>query len=103
MSVSGNPHQNWITSGLKENTTGFIASDGLCAKNKINTKNISWADLFFCSFLNGFRIKVKIADTDSSLYYMLNSQTLKGEAIGFENNTTKYYSISFEEFEEESG
>ena len=93
-------------------TTVFKASNGFCLKNKINATNISQAELFYFGFHNGdtvqkekMRMQVNIADTDSSPYYMLNSQTLKGEAFGFEKKTEKYYSISFEEIHrlEESG
>ena len=109
MDVEGNPDHNWI-SDFKEMTTVFTATNGFCVKHKINTTNITPTDLFYFGFYNMWTeyndtMQVIIADTDSSPYYMLNSQTLKGEDFGFENGNEKYYSISFEEIHrlEESG
>ena len=111
MRVTGNPSRNWISDSLtKVGTSVFTASNGVCVKQKINATYISQTDLFYAHFSNmniGFNntMQVYIADTDSSPYYMLDSQTLKGDAIGFESKHEKYYSISFEEIHrlEESG
>ena len=109
--VEGTPAQNWITE-LKKMTTVFKASNGFCVKNKINVTNICEADLFYVGFYNWpyeqqdkMLMQVNIVDTDRSPYYMLDSQTIKGEAFGFENEIAKYYQISFEEIHrlEESG
>ena len=109
MDVTGNPVRNWISDFKKMNTV-FTASNGFCVKHTINATNISQADLFNFGFYNMWTeyndtMQVIIADTNSSPNYKLNSQTLKGEAFGFENGIEKYYSISFEEIhrQEESG
>ena len=72
--VVGNPIQNWKAE-LKWMTTVFMAYNGFCVKNKINTTNLSQADLFYVGFYNGkyeqkekMQMQVNIADTDSSPY-----------------------------------
>ena len=87
-------------------TKVFTAFNGFCVKHRINAANISEADLFWLGIYYGEEgMQIHIVDTDGSPYYGLNTQTLKGEAITFGNNITKFYSIGFEEIHrlEESG
>ena len=105
--INGNPNGNWI-SQLEQLQTVFTAEDGFCVRHKLNATNISKKDLFSLNIMcgpKGDKIHVKIADTESSPYYMINAQTLRGQAIEQESYDSKYYGISFEEIHrlEESG
>ena len=104
--ITGQPNSNWI-SNLQ---THFTAMDGFCYKIKINATNIPPSQLFYLTFdglntTNADQIKIIIADTGRNPYYMLNTDSVNGDAIEQQQNLRKAFSINFEETHwlEESG
>ena len=94
--VLGKPEGNW-NFDIKRNPSVFTPFDGFCVMQIINATHVSETDLLYFGLYPSEKMKVIIVDTARSPYYMLNSQTLKDEAIKQEQTYGKYYSIRFEE------
>ena len=95
--VEGKPRENWKNfSNMKQVFTAF---NGFCTKIRVNTTGIPPDDLFVVSFYakNDKSVQVIVADTGSAPYYMINTDTLAGDAVAFEQGFAKYYTINFEE------
>ena len=106
MTYQGKP----IRPDLMKMSKVFTAFNGFCVKHNIKATNITANELFFLAFTydkfaKEDELKINIVDTDGYPYYILDAHTLKGQAIYFEKDNTKYYDISFEEIHrlEESG
>ena len=106
INLFGKPAENWNGVNSVENRTMvFTAYDGVCRKFAINGKNLTPADLFYFNLFTNDAYRIILADSDRSTYYMIHSKSMTGEPIQHENDTRKFYSISFEEVNwlEESG
>ena len=95
--VEGNPRENWNLD-LQQINQIFVAFNGFCLKIVINTTNIPDEDMFMVSLFSqkNESVQVILADTGSSPYYMINSDTVTGDTIAFEKGVSNYYSVNFQ-------
>ena len=95
--VEGKPHENWKLD-LQQMNQAFVAFNGFCLKIVINTTNIPEDEMFIVSLysLKNKTVEVIIADTGSTPYYMINSETVTGDTIAFEKGVSNYYSVNFQ-------
>ena len=96
--IEGSPRENWKIN-LQQMNQVFVAYSGFCMKIIINTTDIPEDEMFTFLFYSQKNepVQVIIADTDSTPYYMINTETVTGDTIAFEKGFVNYYSVKFEQ------